>query len=298
MTNVLFLYFSGTGNTHYVTEYLVQQIESRRYEREVKITVMALEWSDPSIIQNNDIICIGYPIYAMDPPEIVLEFINSLENVQDKGVFAYNTKGLAAGLSNKRVLKLMEEKGFRPLGETSITMPGSDGLSMMGKDSWFLKQYIDKDFNHMKKLDKFAKKIIKVINDCNADVPISGQPRKIPFPVYSYLYDWIIRISFHSLEKSIKKKFRVDENCTRCELCVKACPVENISISDSGITFGDKCILCIRCVNQCPAESVQIGNLTVNKFRWKGPKGNFKPLQRKKGPEIHDVTNVLHGGKP
>jgi hypothetical protein len=38
-------------------------------------------------------------------------------------------------------------------------------------------------------------------------------------------------------------------------------------------------VLCLRCLHACPQEAIQIGKLTVDKFRWKGPKGDFKPLR-------------------
>jgi hypothetical protein len=35
----------------------------------------------------------------------------------------------------------------------------------------------------------------------------------------------------------------------------------------------------MRCIHACPQEAIQIGKVTVDKFRWRGPNGDFKPLR-------------------
>ena len=65
--------------------------------------------------------------------------------------------------------------------------------------------------------------------------------------VFQLLWAFVYRFA----EKKIKTSFRADEQCVQCGLCVK----------------------------QCPNEAIQIGKSTVNKFRWKGPMGDFKPSE-------------------
>jgi Fe-S-cluster-containing hydrogenase component 2 len=55
--------------------------------------------------------------------------------------------------------------------------------------------------------------------------------------------------------------------------------VDNIKMVDGHSQFADRCVLCLRCLHACPSEAIQIAKLTVGKFRWKGPKGAFRPLR-------------------
>ena len=48
-------------------------------------------------------------------------------------------------------------------------------------------------------------------------------------------------------------------------------------INITKIVFDDHCVMCLRCIHQCPAEAIQIGKMTLGKFRWHGPLGDFKP---------------------
>lgn len=46
-----------------------------------------------------------------------------------------------------------------------------------------------------------------------------------------------------------------DDRCTRCGICVKACPAGAISADDPRQTDKDRCITCMRCVRICPEEA-------------------------------------------
>jgi len=100
---------------------------------------------------------------------------------------------------------------------------------------------------------------------------------KSPFNIAAMIIGPPFHLLYLIMVNYMKKKFYATEDCTFCELCVKNCPVQNISIIDKEIVFGDQCVMCLRCIHQCPVEAIQIGKLTLGKFRWHGPKGNFHP---------------------
>jgi Pyruvate/2-oxoacid:ferredoxin oxidoreductase delta subunit len=52
--------------------------------------------------------------------------------------------------------------------------------------------------------------------------------------------------------------FRVDEEkCSRCTLCMKACPTRNVSEDHEGRrVWGRDCILCFACEMNCPREAI------------------------------------------
>jgi len=49
------------------------------------------------------------------------------------------------------------------------------------------------------------------------------------------------------------------ELCTRCQLCVKTCPVDALSMEDEGIAVSeDKCSLCGICISACPTNAISM----------------------------------------
>lgn len=60
----------------------------------------------------------------------------------------------------------------------------------------------------------------------------------------------------------IGKGFRVDKNkCINCGKCVKACPVQNITLKDGKFRFGGHCLGCTACSFNCPTNAINIGML-------------------------------------
>jgi len=48
------------------------------------------------------------------------------------------------------------------------------------------------------------------------------------------------------------------EKCTRCAVCVSACPFGALEIKDDKIMVGEACNLCGACRKECPAEAILI----------------------------------------
>jgi Fe-S-cluster-containing hydrogenase component 2 len=55
--------------------------------------------------------------------------------------------------------------------------------------------------------------------------------------------------------------------------------VDNVRLQDNHPSFSRHCILCLRCLHACPQEAIQIAGFTVDRMRWRGPKGDFGPLR-------------------
>ncbi|MHA1188051.1 MAG: EFR1 family ferrodoxin [Candidatus Heimdallarchaeota archaeon] len=279
---LLVLFFSGTGNTQYISEYLKDHLLKELQTTDLEITLAAIEWVDPKIVNDYNIICLGYPVYAGLAPSLVREFIDTLPQVKKKGLFVFNTKGIAEGVANWHTIRQLEKKGFKSLGFYSFVMPASDEISMLiKKNSKIHKKMLSKNFDQIRKVDKFVSKMTKTIQLLNTNQTIDELPRKVPIRIFGFITTSILLGLFSLIGNVMSKKLHADDNCTACEICVEECPVQNISLIDNDIVFDDRCIFCLRCVNNCPEEAIQIGNITIGKARWRGPKSNFKSLKYK-----------------
>ncbi|NHJ06295.1 MAG: hypothetical protein EAX90_15825 [Candidatus Heimdallarchaeota archaeon] len=236
----------------------------------------------PEIVKDYNLICLGFPVYAGMSPSLVREFIEKVPMVQNKGLFVYNTKGIAEGIANWHIIHQLEKKGFRSLGYSSFIMPASDEISMLvKKDSRLHRRMLSKNFDQIKKVDKYNKKIIKTLNLLNSAQSINELPHKKPIKIFGFIVTAILLGLYALIGEIMRKKLHADNKCTTCEICIKECPTQNISLKENQIVFDNRCIFCLRCINNCPEEAIQIGKISIGKARWHGPKNNYKSLRYK-----------------
>ena len=285
---LLFIFFSGTGNTQFIAEYIKDKLLKELLGTDYEITLAALDWATSNLINDYDLICLGFPVYAGMSPIIVREYVEKLPDVQNKGLFVYNTKGLAEGIANWHIIRKLEKKGFTSLGFGSFIMPASDEISLLvKKNSKLHKKMLSKNFDQIKKVNKFYEKIIKTIKLLNSSKSMNVLPHKKPVKFFGFLVSGILLVLYELIGNIMRKKLHTDNNCTTCKLCINECPTQNIILKDNQIIFGEKCIFCLRCINNCPEEAIQIGKISIGKARWHGPKSNYKSL-RYKNPKTFD----------
>ena len=54
----------------------------------------------------------------------------------------------------------------------------------------------------------------------------------------------------------ITDKLSVNEKCSGCGMCERACPMNNIRIENAHPVFGEKCVSCGACLQNCPQNAM------------------------------------------
>lgn len=275
---LLILYFSGTGNTHYVAWYLARKLE----QLPIEITVRSIEQVPDGAVPEFDLLAAGFPVYAADSPPFFQDYLRRLPPGEGKGAFVFSTKGAFDGGAGRRNLQRLASQGYVPLGNVSVGMPGNDGLAFVSKNSWMARMAKNKDFEHLKSADGLARRMAEVVRGMLAGQSARDHQVRISRSTGSAgpsLSTRLWRAAYEHFTTPFKRRFYTDERCNRCLLCVQICPAHNVRLEGGQIRFADRCYLCMRCIHQCPQEAIQIGRGTVGKFRWRGPGGDFNPLQ-------------------
>jgi ferredoxin len=272
---LLFLYFSGTGNTDYVAHYLARKLA----HLPVEIELRTIEQQPPEALTDFDLLAVGFPVYAVDAPIFFQEYLHRLPQGGGRGAFVFCTKGAWAGSAVRRMLQRLALQGYVPLGGDAVGMPGTDGLSMVGKDSWLARTALEKDYDHLKDGDRLAEKMESAVAQLLDGSPVEALRQPLPSQIKTSLSGRAWARVYKLSEDWALARFYADDRCEGCGLCARLCPVDNVELREGHAWFADCCVLCLRCLHACPQEAIQIGKLTVNKFRWKGPKGDFRPLR-------------------
>jgi ferredoxin len=272
---LLVLYFSGTGNTHFVARYLAQRLDRDLAQVELR----SIEWQRPEQVTGFDLLALGFPVYAGDSPGFVQAYLERLPAGENRGAFVFCTKGAYAASAVRLNLQRLAMRGYVPLLGGEAIMPGTDGLSMISKDSWMARKALQKDYDQLNDADRLVERMNGALLELADGSPVEALRVPVPQRLQMNVSDRLWASLYRATERWARARLHADDRCEGCGLCARICPVDNVAVRDGKAHFEDRCILCLRCLHACPQEAIQIGKLTAGKFRWKGPKGDFKPLR-------------------
>ncbi len=225
--------FSPTGNAAYIANRLSQLLETK--------TVHALEHTSPSALGDSEHLVILFPIHGFNAPKTVVRFAKALPPGKYKNIsliaIGCNDLWMNAAAS-KEIKKILTDKSYPIVVDETIAMPLT-----------FIMSFSD---NLIKIQLEKANETIEILSDHIKKCNVSH--KEIPFK--SRILSKIGKVEsfaarFFGLELYAKK------NCTKCGLCVRECPENNIKLNDRGkVKFGFKCIMCMRCIYNCPQKSI------------------------------------------
>ncbi|MCJ7688799.1 MAG: EFR1 family ferrodoxin [Clostridiaceae bacterium] len=268
---ILILYFSGTGNTEFVAQYINKDLSCDMFE----IEIFPLELFKSENISKYDTLIFGFPVYACDIPVFIQEYLKDIPITKTKSVFIFCTKAISSGIALKHAKEIFEKAGYNPIGYADIKMPGSDGLAFLKKNSPMAHKIINRDFSTIEVVDNLVDRI-KEVTRAVENNEVERFCLNVNSNIGSSFYSGILKKLFIVMEGWLKRKFWADNNCIKCKKCERICPANNIKVKEK-VSFGSSCYLCMRCIHQCPMEAIQIGKKTVGKFRWRGPLGTYNP---------------------
>ena len=114
------IYFSGTGNTKHCVEKLVKLLDASAQSFPLEHTQMI------QVLEEHDIIVLGYPTQFSNAPIIVRDFIKNHSSLWNgKKVFCVNTMGLFSGDGTGCTARILRKCGATILGGLQIKMPDS-----------------------------------------------------------------------------------------------------------------------------------------------------------------------------
>lgn len=254
----MIFYFSGLGNTKYVAKEIGAAIfETPRFIPDYL----------PEAVEDETTESVGFlfPIYSWGVPPIVLDFIKRIpeklvNNWREKElpVWTVCTYGDETGGAIDILRKALKKRGLRLQGAWSVRMPNTYVL-LPGFD-------VDPKEIEKEKLSEAKGRISeiarKIKDGCWEDDYHTGSfpalRTKLIFPLF-------VKYGINA------KKWHHTNACVKCGRCIKACPVNNISMGETGPLWGEDCTSCLACFHNCPYHAVEYGKITKNKGQYVCP---------------------------
>lgn len=263
-------YFTGTGNSLAAARGLA----SRLPDTEIRPIAGLLLKNEKITAPSDTNIGVVYPMYAGGLPNIVVRFFEHLDLSKAGYVFSLITEGSRLGSPTKQIAPLSEKAGHLLDAAWWVSMP----------DNYIILQGAPEK-SVQKKMFEEANKKFDVIAKCieNREPVLEG----LSFAgsmMYAFLHK-----GFMKKIPDFGQKLVISSNCNGCLVCVKVCPVNNIShVEKSRVVWNHHCEGCLACLQFCPKEAISCGGKTVSRKHYHHPAASVQDMiaQKEAGQDI------------
>lgn len=239
--NLTTMYFSPTGTTRKVVTRLGDQLApqlSLEPIREIDFTPKKARQQITGF-GREDLLIIGVPVYAGRVPNVLKEFLGSLEGNGAKAmaVVVFGNRSFDDGLVELR--EILTTSGFLVIGAGAFVGEHAFSYTLAkGRP----------DPMDLESVDQFARELAAKIKSGNetSDFWVKGQ-----MPLGNY---YTPRNMEGEAVNILKVKPKTTTECTDCKHCVEVCPMESILWEDPTQVVGI-CIKCGACVKGCPVQA-------------------------------------------
>lgn len=245
MLKSLIVYFTQGGSTARVAEAIAAGLRSK----ECQVDLLNINDGQSLNIDGYGLLGIGLPVYIFRPPFKVMDFLNSLPEIEGLPVFVFLLYGTHPGDAGNAIRRVLVRKRGQEVGYFKAR--GADYFLGYLKRGYLFSP----DHPTSLELDAAQGFGRKVADRVAGEKYIKQEADKPPSAVYclerfltnrwfvKYIYSWL----FH-----VKAK-----KCTSCGLCMTVCPTGNISENRKGHPiWGRNCLLCLYCEMKCPTEAI------------------------------------------
>jgi ferredoxin len=260
--NTEIYYFSGTGNSLYISKELQKRIPAS------KIVPIVSLLDNNSIKTNAETIGFVFPIHYMAIPTPVKYFIKKIDLDLTKYIFAVATRLGSPHTAFSDIDKILKKKGRLLDSHFALTManndPKYDYKVPTSEEIKKIESVIDENLNVIQKIiikKKISREKDNTITDPVPPIVVSIAPflNSIFRPIGEFY--------------GFKSHYYADNNCISCGTCEKVCLSKKIKIINKKPVWQKnvKCFYCYACINYCPKESVQIKSFTEKNGRYNHP---------------------------
>ena len=255
--NTTLYYFTGTGNSLHVARTLAERLGNTEL-----VPLIRLRQQAETVVETERVGLV-FPLYFAGVPEIVENFVKTLNFEQAHYIFAVVTRGGGPSYAFSRLEQLLHAKSRRLNLGRYIQLPSNYILASyykytcpQGEKRQALFEKADADLN------RFAQEIAEQRNEHQENNPVMNSIARLMRLWFSF------RLGDIRLQD---KSFVLDETCNSCGICQKVCPVQNIVLNEGKPQWQHQCQQCMACIQFCPKEAIQYGTQTSRKPRYHNP---------------------------
>jgi len=256
-------YFTGTGNSLKIAKSLSEKLDK------CELIPIAKVWEDDHLASSTEKVGFVFPLYYAGLPKIVYDFLNKIELGKSNYFFAVITN--AGDINTTPLLQIktiLNAKSKTLSAGFYILMPNNFIIGYDVHSEARQKEFFEEAIKNIETIYKTVEK-----NENNLGKGFFEKRR-----IKSEKFNKNFRENVYSYDKS----FYAEDTCTSCGICVKVCPVNNITLEEGIPRWQHKCQQCLACINFCPEKCIQFGDKTLKTQRYHHPEINIKDIINQK----------------
>jgi len=265
MKTILY-YFTGTGNTLAAARALAAELG------DTKLIPLRRAMYYGATAQEADAVGIAFPVYFLDMPPIVRQFVFNILFQKDPFIFGLATCGNMPGGALFRLFELLEEKGYRLSAGYALVMPEN----FIGPVN--LMESSDVQERKCAEVRRRIPQIAAAIRRREVT-----RPEGSASPVMKFAGRLITTLETDLY--NIPGRLHATAACNRCGTCARICPARNITVDKNGVRWGGDCTWCYACIHWCPQQAVGIGGRTKGIPRYHHPGISLEDMLDQRGEE-------------
>jgi ferredoxin len=257
--NTEIYWFSGTGNSLAIARDLAEKTGAQ-------LTPVAPLMKAKNVKSDAEAVGLVFPVYDFKAPAFIEEFINKIEGLDSKYLFALCTYGISPLNCLAKLKKQLAAKRTDLQAGFAVAMPhnavGNTGFTNTDREKALA--------DGKKRIEEIA----QVINSRQI-LPVETELlfsalflRGLLFKVIKPVIPLLLHAARYGWESLA---FQVNDRCLGCGTCSIICPVNNVTMNNDRPVWGDNCLSCFACIQWCPLEAIQLGTGQIKVKRYHHP---------------------------
>ena len=250
----MIFYFSGTGNSKHVAEQLAAMLG----ERLVAIAEAVAEGTLTFALAEGESVGWVFPTYSWGPAPVAADFASRVQ-LQGCGADTYCYMVTTCGDEVGETVTMFAKSlgNIRLKAAFSVQMP-NNYILLPGFD-------VDDKALERSKVEASAARVKAVAEAIGAKREIID----VVVGPWRRLKSRLIYPLFRRFAMSDKAFAANADVCTRCGLCARECPANNITLDGGSLPrWHGKCTMCLSCIHRCPVRAIEYGKATRSKGRY------------------------------
>ena len=250
----MIFYFSGTGNSKHVAVQLAAMLG----EQLVAIGEAVAEGNYNFVLAEGEKVGWVFPTYSWGPAPIAADFASRVQ-LQGYGADTYCYMVATCGDEVGETVTMFAKS----LGNISLKA----AFSVQMPNNYILLPGFDVDDKVLErsKIEASAARIKAVAEAIAAKREIID----VVVGPWRRLKSRLIYPLFRRFAMSDKAFAANTDVCTRCGLCARECPANNITLDGGSLPrWHGNCTMCLSCIHRCPVRAIEYGKATRSKGRY------------------------------